>query len=389
MMKDGLKRLASVAFFFALFAVSAAENQFNDNIDRTDPNFVKASLLITGPGEELYSSVGHSCIRLECEKFNLDYCYTYESENVPEKILTFFSGNLKMGMFAVPTKLYLAQREQVDRGVIGYQMNLPPDVKQRLWKVLDEKASIGFGLPYDYIRRGCAQALFNILLEAIGNDRIHFAPWPEYFNLTRREIVSSAIAQSHPWNVFFLHAIWGSEADWKVSRFQKVVLPSDLVKILQAARVDGQQVVQNDSIRIQDAKVSVQSPSVFSPKCVSWFVFIIAVMNVFMRLSFVDGILLAVQSGIGLFVSYLVFFSTLPASSWNWLIIPFNLLPLVFWRYRRKWAGVAAGSMVVWLLALVLSPHKMTDSTYLILVMALTVMYSKELFGSFCKKEFK
>lgn len=39
-MKGGLKRLASVAFVFVLFAVSAAENQFNDGIDRTDPNFV-------------------------------------------------------------------------------------------------------------------------------------------------------------------------------------------------------------------------------------------------------------------------------------------------------------------------------------------------------------
>ena len=38
----------------------------NDGIDRSDPNFVTASLLIMSPGNKLYSCAGHSCIRLEC-----------------------------------------------------------------------------------------------------------------------------------------------------------------------------------------------------------------------------------------------------------------------------------------------------------------------------------
>ena len=57
----------------------AANDGFNDGIDRSDPNFVKASLLIMSPGDELYSCAGHSVLRLECPKFNLDYCFTYES----------------------------------------------------------------------------------------------------------------------------------------------------------------------------------------------------------------------------------------------------------------------------------------------------------------------
>ena len=33
----------------------AANDGFNDGIDRTDPNFVTASLLVMSPGDELYS----------------------------------------------------------------------------------------------------------------------------------------------------------------------------------------------------------------------------------------------------------------------------------------------------------------------------------------------
>ena len=78
-----------------------------NDVDRTDPNFVTASLMIAGPGEELFSCAGHAFIRLECPKFNLDYCFSYESEPIPDKVFSFFAGRLKMGMFAVPTEEFL------------------------------------------------------------------------------------------------------------------------------------------------------------------------------------------------------------------------------------------------------------------------------------------
>ena len=80
-----------------------------NDVDRTDPNFVTASLLVFGPGEELFSCAGHACIRLECPTYRLDYCFSYESEPISAKVLTFFAGRLKMGMFAIPTQEFLKQ----------------------------------------------------------------------------------------------------------------------------------------------------------------------------------------------------------------------------------------------------------------------------------------
>ena len=110
-------------------AASVANDGFNDGIDRSNPNFVTASLLIMSPGDELYSCAGHACIRLECPTFNLDYCFSYESEQVSDKIFTFFMGKLKMGMFAIPTADYLKLGREDGRGVMQYRLNLPPDAK--------------------------------------------------------------------------------------------------------------------------------------------------------------------------------------------------------------------------------------------------------------------
>ena len=74
---------------------------FNDNVDRTSGDFVIASLLVADPGTVLYSVLGHACIRLQCPVFDLDYCFSYESEDVENRMLDFLAGKLMMGLFAV------------------------------------------------------------------------------------------------------------------------------------------------------------------------------------------------------------------------------------------------------------------------------------------------
>ena len=85
---------------------------------------------------------------------------------------------------------------------------------------------------------------------------------------------------------------------------------------------------------------------------------------------------LSIQSLAGLFFFYLVFISDLPATGWNWLVIPFNPLPLVFWKWRRRWALGFVGILVAWEAYMLLSPHRLTDPAYLVLVAAYAVFYA-------------
>ena len=99
----GVITLLAVSSWAEQPSVAVSNEGFHDGIDRDAPDFVIASLLIMVPGDELYSCAGHAVLRMECPSFNLDFCFSYESESVREKILTYFRGKLKMGMFAVPT----------------------------------------------------------------------------------------------------------------------------------------------------------------------------------------------------------------------------------------------------------------------------------------------
>ncbi len=353
---------------------AAADDGFNDGIDRSDPNFVTASLLIMSPGDELYSCAGHACIRLECPTFNLDYCFSYESESVKEKVLTFFMGKLKMGMFAIPTEEYLKLGCESGRGVMQYPLNLPPDTKQRLWKYLDGKVAEGPNLPYDHLKRGCAQSVLAVLQEALKPYRLSVTSWPPQYMQTRREFVINSIQHTHPWNLFFLQAICGAELDRTVPNAQKVLLPSDLLALLQEAKVDGRAVIDGEGDELLTAK-PVKAPSVFTPIIASALFFAVAAANLFLKSTWIDVGFLLFQMLAGAFFTYLVFFSNLPATSWHWLIVPFNLLPAIFWKWRRKWALWFVAVLVLWECGMILYPHRLTDPAYLVLVAAFVLMY--------------
>lgn len=371
---------AAVFLMLPLFgqnvSYSAANTGFNDGIDRNDPNFVTASLLIMSPGDELYSCAGHACIRLECPTFNLDYCFSYESESVKEKVLTFFMGKLKMGMFAVATVDWLKNYENVGRGIIEYRLNLPPNVKQRLWKLLDDKVAEGPNLPYDYLRRGCAQSVLTILQEALKPYRMSVTSWPPQYKQTRREFVINSIQHTHPWNLFFLQAICGAELDRNVSNTQKVLLPGDLLALLREAKVDGRAVIDGEGDKLLTAK-PMKAPSVFTPIVASALFFAVAAANIVLKSTWLEGGFLAFQALLGVFFTYLIFFSNLPATSWHWLIVPFNLLPAIFWKWRQKWALWFAGVLVLWEIGMIAYPHRLTDPAYQVLVGAYILFYLK------------
>ena len=364
-------------FLFVVSLAPAAETPaaFNDGIDRTDPNFVTASLLVMSPGNELYSCAGHSCIRLECPKFNLDYCFSYESESVKDKIFTFFMGKLKMGMFAIPTADYIKLGRETGRGVMQYRLNLPPDAKQRLWKLLDNKVAEGPLLAYDYMERGCAQAAMKVLREALPPYEMVVQPWPKEYEYWARSEFLAAATMAYPWQQIILYTICGATTDEDMSKFRKVVIPRDLLAILKIAKIGGNPVIDDEGIELLPVRNSDAARLLCTPFGVSWFVVGIAIINFFVKWTWLDWAFLVFQSLLGLFLTYMVCFSNLTAMGWNWLIVPFNLLPIVFWKWREKWALWFAGLLLAWDALMIFYPHRMTDPAYLVLVAAYILFY--------------
>jgi hypothetical protein len=351
--------------------------QENDTIDRLADDFVTVSLVVCDPDEVLYSTLGHAALHLQCPTYDLDYVFTYESEGVRNKIWTFLKGDLKMGMYAFPTELFLDVYRSSGRGVREYTLNLNPRLKQNLWRIMDNHVAEGANIPYDYFHRGCAKVIVQVIHEAIGKNAIHYAPWSEQFkHQTQRERVRDFITDA-PWEEFFMYFLIGSEADKEYSCEQKLIIPTDLVEVWQKATFDNGKPVLDSESRILLEATRHNEGTWCTPLLVSLLLLFLA----FIPYKSIDYILLALYTLIGALMTYLIVFSNLPCTNWNWLIVPFNILPAIAWYWRHYWALFYAGILLIWCLCMVyelLWGHILVDWPHIFLSISFIVVLVKQ-----------
>lgn len=337
-------------------------------------DFVKASILVATPSNVLYSCMGHASIRMQCPHYNLDVVYTYESEP-KSRVLTFLMGGLKMGMTSIPTERILSGFGSEGRGITEYPLNIPLDKRKNLWQYLDGKVEEGMNLPYDYLNRGCALSCFRAIRTAVLPDTISFGEWDEKFiKKTRRTLVKEQI-DGFPWNRFALQTLVGTEIDKPCAIVNKLVVPRNMVEVMQRATLNGQPILGEGVSLLRHTTEESESDSI-TPMTVAFILLMLALVSCFWMQRSLSLLLLTIQSFIGILVAFLILFSKLPCTDFSWLVIPFNPLPLLLWYWRRWWLLPFGLVCCVW--SIVMLAHKenpLVDPAHIILVFALAINY--------------
>ena len=354
---------------------------FNDHVDRTAEDFVIASLLVADPGTVLYSVLGHACIRLQCPAFGMDYCFSYESEGVQNRVLDFLAGKLMMGLFAIPVEDYCAQYRKDGRGVYEYTLNLPIDVKRELWRVLDEHLAEGIRLPYDYFHRGCAITAKDFVKEALGETVIVYD----------RALYDNGQSVKEIWNKHTKNALWvrflcyfigaGSEIEKPLVGDKQLIVPTDLVYAWQQANINGESLLASEPNILVEGEPKV-ADGWFTPMVLVIILLILSIANLFWNRPYFDWLMLAAQTIIGCGMTYLICFSDLCCTEWNWLLIPFNPMPAIFWHWRKYWALPYTGILLIWtfvMIGLALWGHILVDWSHILLVVAWMLIVLKQL----------
>ena len=353
---------------------------FHDNVDRTAEDFVIASLLVADPGTVLYSVLGHTCIRLQCPSFGLDYCFSYEGEDASQKVLSFLAGKLMMGLFAIPTEKYCTNYREVGRGVYEYKLSLPIEVKRELWRILDEHLAEGTRLPYDYYHRGCAVTAKNFVKEALGNNEIVYDKLLCENSHTARELCVK-YSQNAKWVQFFALFLAGNETDKLLSGDKQLIIPIDLVHAWQQATVNGEPLLAKEPIVLVEGEPQI-ADGWFTPMIFAMILLVLAIANLFWRRPYFDWLMLVAQTIVGCGMTYLIVFSDLCCTDWNWLIIPFNPLPVIFWRWRKYCALPYVGVLVVWSVAMSVITvwgHALVDWSHIVIVLAWGIVVIKQI----------
>ena len=349
---------------------------FNDHVDRTAEDFVIASILISDPVEGVLSLAGHTAIRVQCRVFDLDYVYHYimiHQEDSISETKALMTGQFYVQMVADTFATYVQNSEDINRGLTEYRLYLTPQEEQKLWQILDEELSSGKQLKYDFVQEGCAVKTKKLIKRVLGNKHIEYSACDPRFSAPQYELVSAAM-QHAPWMRFvMLTAMYGHTKQSGCAN--NLLIPADLAAAWQTATVDGRPLL-SDGVRIV-ANNYYQSDGWFTPLRLAIMLLVISIIGLFVTKPYTDWIILGMQ----LLMSVLVLLFSIMGSTfivWNWLLIPFNVLPVICWKWRKYWALPYAMVLAVWCLLMVFVPHMLVDTTHIILAWAFAIVVLKQ-----------
>lgn len=354
---------------------------FNDTIDRLAPDFVLVSLCIADPTdykEDALGTSGHAFLRLQCPTFGLDHCFSYEGERVNDAMYKYLSGQSKMGLFRIETDEYLKDYREWNRSVHEYRLNMPPEAEQRLWEIMDNHTTNKISLRHDLNKYGCAITVVRYVKKALAETPIVYAQDEEMEHMTRREIGYRSL-ESYPWLRLGSMIFTDNKANKNLPIDEKLIIPADLAEVWQQATVQDQPFATYVGDLVEGTPLDVSKPW-FTPMIAALLILLTTIGMAFTRYPYWDWILLGGQTIFGCVLIFLWIIMREFGGAAYLLMVLFNPLPLVCWRWRKYWAFPYAVLLVIGVVVLACWPHMLIDPALLVLAMAYVVVFAKTKF---------
>jgi len=311
--------------------------------DMLRSEYINVSLIVAAPGHELYSAAGHAALRMECPSKQVDYCYEFDTEVNLGEMMDYVNGNMKATLHRLYTSTYIKRYKEQNRGIRGIQLNLNPEQKSYLWSILDKEADSGNKHDFDFMSNNCSSVVRMFIESTIGEDRIQYGNIDNRLTGTFRETIPY-VFESSEWAQLFWNIMMGTGFDDNPG-FESLLFPSALLDEWSKASVvtkDGEE--KNLVIKEYSLLEDKSTKSFFSPLLLfSALLFLSVIISCFdFKIGYssvskvFDSILMIIETLVGLFLSYMLVFSHQMATSWNWLIVVFSPMPLIFWTCLHK-----------------------------------------------------
>jgi len=203
------------------------------------PASSQISLLTSSPGEELYTTFGHSAIRIKDTLSGKDIVYNYGifDFRTPNFYQKFIRGKLMYRLGRQRIDSFLSVYTDENRKVTERVMNLSQSQKAEIISFLAKNY-----LPenrkylYDFFYDNCASRIRDVVENELGN-AFGYVNLPER-NVTFRQLLDEYL-QTMPWADFGIDLILGLKADEQASFRHQMFLPDYLESNLTKGTVNG------------------------------------------------------------------------------------------------------------------------------------------------------
>lgn len=209
---------------------------FSQNI-RLSPK-AEITVITCGPGQELYSTFGHSAFRIHDVNNKLDRVYNYGtfSFNTPNFYLKFTQGKLLYELRAYNFGNFLQSYFKEKRWVKGQVLDLTMAERQEIFDFLENNARPeNRAYHYDFFYDNCSTRIYDALEKTLG-DKLVFDNHFEEEGLTHRQLIQRYLGNL-PWSDFGIDLALGSVIDRKADSKEYMFLPDYVLKALNKVEI--------------------------------------------------------------------------------------------------------------------------------------------------------
>lgn len=341
---DNNRRRGHMAFAAVVLAMLLSVAAMAQAAPKPLAERVEASVLVASPGDKIYQSTGHAALRLRCEAFGLDNVFSFETDTDTD--LPQLLGHAKGRFGRIAFAEYVDEFARQGRGVVEYPLNLTDPQIRNLWRIMDQEVARGYEEDFNLRFRSCSSMLLSKLSEAVAPGRLILRS-DDFDNNSNGRLLKNAMDSEQPWAVTAICASAGSGADghdpWPM-RLVPLLMDKYLGRIYlaesagaQAVPIVGAPVVIVENVRNGSGWLPTPILAAVIVLLISAMVSVAEVRGCCrMTVKIADYLLLASQTAMAVVVLLLTVVPSGICTGWNWMFIPFNLLPAIALALRRK-----------------------------------------------------
>lgn len=209
-------------------------------------NYAEISVITCGPGNEVYSSFGHSAFRVRDVKLGIDRVYNYGTFdfNTPNFYGKFAQGNSLFLLSSYDFGRFLRSYQRENRWVKAQVLDLNHSDVQACFDFLEHNA-----LPenraylYDYFFDNCSTRLYDVMDVVLG-EKLILPKLFEQSQATHRSLIQPYLT-NQAWGDFGIDIALGSIIDRDVSMKEYLFLPENVFTFFEALKIEENGVIKS------------------------------------------------------------------------------------------------------------------------------------------------
>lgn len=308
---------------------------------------LQISLLTCSPGAELYSTFGHTAIRVKDLSGNTDVVFNYGTfdDSDPNFYLNFTKGLMEYALSAYPMSDFVEEYKMQDRGVIEQVLNLSCAAKQQLFIALQVNATESKRYYNYYFKEDNCTTRAKEMIEKNALAKVVFNTILPKQHPTFRNLIHIYLDSAHQyWSKFGIDILLGSNLDKRVTNEEAMFLPDFLLKGFDNAQADGKPLVKSKQTIIT-VTAPASSPSIFTPVLLFWIFFALIAIGSFSKSKGVQNLLKGFDVlfflvlgllGVLMLTLWIIRIDTVCRNNFNLLWALPTHLPVIFFYFSKK-----------------------------------------------------